>query len=140
MSAHGEISIRLETPGNIFSIEGDYIGEVIEALDNDTLKVRLRIDTASRFYPYLGNFAKQEAWINANFEILDVQTLAIEEEEEEEEGDEEDTTSKNTGKKKKEPVKEIWADVMFKVSHSWMTHSTYHWEGFRAAGTETFAI
>jgi len=126
----------IETPGNSFSMEGDYLGEIIEALDTDMVKVRLRIDADSRISRYMGAFAKQEAWINSNFEILDL-NLVKNDEDEEKDNVVEDTSSK---KKKKEPIKAIWADVIFKVSHSWMIHNAYHWEGFRSGVGEAYPV
>ena len=117
-----------DTMGNSFSIDGDYLGEVVAVLDTDTIKVRMRIDKESRAYPYFIPIAKEEKFLNANLEIIPDSVIGQVDDDDDDEDDEDDEPKKT--KNKKEAVKPIWADVTIKVTHSWMTHKTYHWDNY----------
>lgn len=122
-----------DTPGSSFSIDGDYYGTVVEAIDQDTIKVHLRIDKKSRFYPLLVPFKREsQAWIDANFQIIENPSI---EETYDDDDEVEEAPANDSAKTKKNEVQEVWAEVIFRVAHSWTMHKTYNWENAGGLGT-----
>ena len=98
-----------ETVGCNFYIDNNYIGEITEVLDQETIKVNGRIDENSNFGQLLASkVAKPATPTNTLEETLE--PIA-------------------DGKKKtrKKQVKEQYGEIVFRVENALMTHRSYNW-------------